>query len=313
MTTVKNNTAIETTATIKKQGENTMKTTANTTETAKRFTENSFMLNCADIIGANLETGINYSAMNDESNFIPYVYLLLTDEKCKKEAKKATIEAKLKEMPTDKNCTADERLEKSNLRKEKNDIISRLEAIAPILDTLNENRPTITPLAAMWAYSKSTKTYANGEACANQSAMLESVTKLHKHMKNHLEEVAGFAKEENRKGQVYKDMKKEMSTLFSLLFGTAITANASDVAWMCSACTIAKGGVKGNNNAITAKVSIVQKATVLREACNILTSKLQARENEKAAHDRADGKDSEIVFAFMEEPKEKDSDVITIQ
>lgn len=314
MTTNKNNT---TTATEKtnKQGEKNMMN--NNTAEIKYFSENHLMLQLAEEIGVNLEKGINYSAMNDESNFIPYAYLVLTDEKDKLEISIAGIKKVLEDMPANKDCNKREKLEKDNKKQELEDCENRLNNIIPVLETLQELKPVITPISTLWAYSHGTKKFANGETVANQAKMLESVAKLHKMIKSHNEEIIGFAKEENRKGQVYKDMKKELTVLFSLLFGTSITANASDVAWIANACTSTKGGVKTDSNAADNKIAVVRKDTVLKKVCDCLSSKLKKREENSKGDgtttEKQDGKDCEIPVSFMPEKQEKDSDVITVE
>lgn len=312
MTTNKNNT---TTKTNKNQGEKNM-TNSNATEN-KYFTNNHLMLQLAEEIGVNMEKGINYSAMNDEHNFIPYAYLVLVDEKEKLEISIAGIKKVLEDMPANKDCTKRKKLDKDNKKQELEDCENRLNNIIPVLDALQELKPVVTPISALWAYSHGTKKFANGESVANQAKMLESVAKLHKMIKSHNEEIIGFAKEENRKGQVYKDMKKELTNLFSLLFGTAITANASDVAWIANACTSTKGGVKADSNAADNKIAVVRKDTVLKKVCDCLSSKLKKREENSKGDgtttERQDGKDCEIPVSFMPEKQEKDSDVIVTE
>lgn len=312
MTTNKNNT---TTKTNKNQGEKNM-TNNNATEN-KYFTNNHLMLQLAEEIGVNMEKGINYSAMNDEHNFIPYAYLVLVDEKEKLEISIAGIKKVLEDMPANKDCTKRKKLDKDNKKQELEDCENRLNNIIPVLDALQELKPVVTPISALWAYSHGTKKFANGESVANQAKMLESVAKLHKMIKSHNEEIIGFAKEENRKGQVYKDMKKELTNLFSLLFGTAITANASDVAWIANACTSTKGGVKADSNAADNKIAVVRKDTVLKKVCDCLSSKLKKREENSKGDgtttERQDGKDCEIPVSFMPEKQEKDSDVIVTE
>ena len=312
MTTNKNNT---TTKTNKNQGEKNMMNN-NATEN-KYFTNNHLMLQLAEEIGVNMEKGINYSAMNDEHNFIPYAYLVLVDEKEKLEISIAGIKKVLEDMPANKDCTKRKKLDKDNKKQELEDCENRLNNIIPVLDALQELKPVVTPISALWAYSHGTKKFANGESVANQAKMLESVTKLHKMIKSHNEEIIGFAKEENRKGQVYKDMKKELTNLFSLLFGTAITANASDVAWIANACTSTKGGVKADSNAADNKIAVVRKDTVLKKVCDCLSSKLKKREENSKGDgtttERQDGKDCEIPVSFMPEKQEKDSDVIVTE
>ena len=312
MTTNKNNT---TTKTNKNQGEKNM-TNNNATEN-KYFTNNHLMLQLAEEIGVNMEKGINYSAMNDEHNFIPYAYLVLVDEKERLEISIAGIKKVLEDMPANKDCTKREKLDKDNKKQELEDCENRLNNIIPVLDALQELKPVVTPISALWAYSHGTKKFANGESVANQAKMLESVAKLHKMIKSHNEEIIGFAKEENRKGQVYKDMKKELTNLFSLLFGTAITANASDVAWIANACTSTKGGVKADSNAADNKIAVVRKDTVLKKVCDCLSSKLKKREENSKGDgtttERQDGKDCEIPVSFMPEKQEKDSDVIVTE
>lgn len=312
MTTNKNNT---TTKTNKNQGEKNMMNN-NATEN-KYFTNNHLMLQLAEEIGVNMEKGINYSAMNDEHNFIPYAYLVLVDEKEKLEISIAGIKKVLEDMPANKDCTKRKKLDKDNKKQELKDCENRLNNIIPVLDALQELKPVVTPISALWAYSHGTKKFANGESVANQAKMLESVAKLHKMIKSHNEEIIGFAKEENRKGQVYKDMKKELTVLFSLLFGTAITANASDVAWIANACTSTKGGVKADSNAADNKIAVVRKDTVLKKVCDCLSSKLKKREENSKGDgtttERQDGKDCEIPVSFMPEKQEKDSDVIVTE
>ena len=312
MTTNKNNT---TTKTNKNQGEKNMMNN-NATEN-KYFTNNHLMLQLAEEIGVNMEKGINYSAMNDEHNFIPYAYLVLVDEKEKLEISIAGIKKVLEDMPANKDCTKRKKLDKDNKKQELKDCENRLNNIIPVLDALQELKPVVTPISALWAYSHGTKKFANGESVANQAKMLESVAKLHKMIKSHNEEIIGFAKEENRKGQVYKDMKKELTVLFSLLFGTAITANASDVAWIANACTSTKGGVKADSNAADNKIAVVRKDTVLKKVCDCLSSKLKKREENSKGDgtttERQDGKDCEIPVSFMPEKQEKDRDVIVTE
>lgn len=285
------------------------KTMNNENELVSIFDGRELELQCVQVCGIDTIKGINFSAMNNSENFLPYCKLILQAEKERNEKRIEKLEEKLSELvdiidEKHLDLFTLELEESKELLKEKKTLEYRQEEIKPVLDSLQELKPENTALAATWAFSHSTPTFGNDETVPNYGKIKDCAKTLHSLVKAHAEEVYSFAGGVDKNGQaiansaachgqVYKKVKETLSELFSLLYGQGIRANQADVAWIVHACVSTTGGVnKENSNAKQAKFSIKQENNCLKEVCSLLCSKLADRQRDNVnGAEKTDGTD----------------------
>ena len=247
------------------------------------FGTNELLLNIAEVCNIDQIKGINYDAMNDSANFLPYALLIMQDELAKNEKAVEKLNEKLNELPKASKRNASEKAFALLTEEKISAFASRNEELQVAITSIENLKMPVTSIAACWAFAKGTTDFGKDSIVQNRQKISDCLEELRKLCIKHDELIRTFANEKGSinepacHGQVYKDMKSQLCDLFTALFNQNITANQQDVCSFIATVMYCKVGVNENSNSY-AKYGLANNKTMLRKACALLCDKLARRQ-----------------------------------
>lgn len=260
-----------------KQQQTTQETTVSV------FGSNELLLNIAEICNIDKVKGINYDAMNDASNFLPYTLLIMQDELAKNEKAIGKLVEKIDELPKPSKRNASEKAFALLSEEKISAFKGRNEELATAIASIENLKLPVTSLSACWAFAKGTTDFGKDSIVQNRQKINDCLDELRKLCVKHDELIRTFANEKGSvneqacHGQIYKQMKEQLCDLFTALFNQNITANQQDVCSFIATVMYCKVGVNENSNSF-AKYGLANNKTMLRKACALLCDKLARRQ-----------------------------------
>ena len=280
-----------------KQQQTTTQATQETTVSV--FGNNELLLNIAEICNIDKVKGINYDAMNDASNFLPYALLIMQDEKAKNEKAVEKLNEKIGELPKPSKRNASEKAFALLTEEKISAFASRNEELQTAITSIENLKMPVTSIAATWAFAKGTTDFGKDSIVQNRQKINDCLDELRKLCVKHDELIRTFANEKGTAneqachGQIYKDMKSQLCDLFTSLFNQNITANQQDVCSFIATVMYCNVGVNENSNSY-AKYGLANNKTMLRKACALLCDKLARRQVQ--VKDNGKVKSNELVL-----------------
>lgn len=220
---------------------------------------------------------IQFSGMKKAENKLPYLLLLAKDEHSRNVAAIAAATKQKEELPqTKKARTQEQQLSFELLNNQIETLNTRNNELEQIIFSVQDT--AITPLAAFWAFGHGTKELSLPETAI--AGLKEDAKKIRELCKEHYANLNTMLKDNEYHGNTYKELKSNLSLLFTHLYTQPITCNQADIIALLH-CVMRYNGKIDNNANVDGAICIANNTTTIRKACVLLADKLTKREQGK--------------------------------